>query len=49
MAVSGTGKCLDWQYPVLLLVLDIHSVDFSSFQCHAAQPFQAGFWAFLMP
>ena len=28
----GTGKCLGWLYPVLLLLLAVHTVDCASFQ-----------------
>ena len=34
MAASGSGKCLGWLYPVLLLLIspNIHTVDCASFQ-----------------
>ena len=32
MVVSGTGKRLGWQYPVLLLIPNVQGVDFASFQ-----------------
>jgi len=49
MVVSDTGKCLGWQYPVLLLFLQSRRSQcwFCSISAikEPAQPCQAGFWA----
>jgi len=44
MVVFGTGKSVDWKYPMLLLVLELQTfgVDFSSFQPLWSQPAQQG-------
>ena len=50
MAVLGTGKCLGWQYPALLLFSAVQtSTVYISAIKEPAQAFQAGFWASLMP
>ena len=51
MVVSGTGKSLGWLYSVLLLLLaaKMSTQCFISATEEPAQPFQAGFWASLVP
>ena len=50
MAALGTGKCLGWPYPVLLLLLATQtSTLLISGIKEPAQLLQAGFWASLVP
>ena len=49
MVASGTGKCLDWLYPMLLLVLAACRLCFISTIKEPAQTLQASFWASLVP
>ena len=51
MVIAGTSKCLGWQYPVLLFVLVVHSVDFVSIQSLSSQhsPFKLVFGLYSYP
>jgi len=53
MVFFGAGRCLGWQYPVLLLDLAVQPftvmICFISIIKEPAQPFQPEFWALLMP
>ena len=53
MVVSGTGKCLSWLYPGLLLVLAVQAstvlICFISAIKEPVQPLQAGFGASVVP
>ena len=48
MAGSGTGKCLGWFYPVLLILLAVQTSTLLHLAIKGpAQPIRAGFWASL--